>query len=315
MEEIWKPIEGTSGKYKISNLGRVIGQNGRQLKLTEMKIGYLSIAISLEGKPKRHYVHKLVAAHFLPHELDDLVVNHRDGNKHNNVVSNLEFVSRAENASHWAKTSRSSKAGRNRTGYCGRGHKLIGDRVYCLECRKLKAAGIEHTPPNDCNWKEIPSTDYLVSDTGLVWSNKTRRLIRAGVNNPGYKYVNLRVDGKSKNFAVSRLVAETFISAIEEGLIVDHINSDKLDNNVTNLRIISKKANSLHSRKKIRDDNQHGFKFSPDEAAEVKWLALNADISQKEIKELYGMSLSLIGAIKLGKQWSHIEPKEPKQKK
>ena len=168
MNEIWKSIEGTSGKYKISNLGNVIGTRGQLLKLTKMQIGYLSIAISLEGKPKHHYVHKLVASHFLEQPEYPTVVNHKDGNKHNNIVSNLEFVSRKENARHWARKNRSSNAGRKRSGYCVRGHELAGDRTYCLECRKQNKTGFFYTMPLGCNWLEIENYNYLISDTGRI---------------------------------------------------------------------------------------------------------------------------------------------------
>ena len=53
---------------------------------------------------------------------------------------------------------------------------------------------------------------YLVSSNGRVWSKKTSRLLKPGVNKPGYEYVNLRIDGHTKPIAVHRLVAEAFLN-------------------------------------------------------------------------------------------------------
>lgn len=312
MEE-WKVIEGTSGKYKVSNYGNCIGATGRLLKLIEMEIGYLSIAVSLgSGKVVKYYVHKLVADNFIGVVPDGYVVNHKDHNKHNNKVSNLEIISRASNASHWAKVSRSSEAGRKRSGFCGRGHELKGDRVYCLECVSLKKSGFIHEPPNDKEWKESIAPEYLVSKDGFVWSIKTTRLLKPGINKPGYEYLNLRVDGKTKNFSVHRLVAEAFIGPIPEGMVIDHINSNKLDNSSINLRIVSRQSNSLSSKDKMRGDGQHGFSINEQQAGEIKWLALNTAMSQREIGEMYGITQSPVSSIKNGNQWGYVKPVQPK---
>jgi DNA-binding transcriptional regulator YiaG len=314
MDEIWRDIEGTSGSYRISNRGRVIGVRGQLLKLTKMRIGYLGVSISLNGKPKRHYVHRLVASHFLTEKNKNFVVNHKDGNKHNNILSNLELLSRGDNAAHWASANRSGAAGRKRSGFCGRGHKFVGDSTVCQVCRKLKAAGVKFEPPSDCNWLPIKGFDYCVSDTGLVWSNKTNRLLKPGINNPGYRYVNLRCDGKTKNFSVSRLVAMHFISPIGNSMVVDHINSNKLDNRVENLRIISKSENSFFSRDKIRIDRQHGFKFTEKTISLVKWYALDIGVPHKDLMKHFKISSSFLSAIVKGRQWSHCAAVEPTNK-
>lgn len=313
MNEIWKPVKGTAGKYKISNFGNVIGSRGNKLVQTKMQIGYLKVSFSLDGKVKQHYIHRLVASHFLEnHDEKEFVVNHRDGNKHNNSVSNLEFISRKDNAKHWASKKRSSNAGRKRTGYCKRGHKFVGNKTYCLECRRLKEMGIKFEPPGDCNWKKIVGTDYLISNTGLVWSNKTKTILKAGTDLPGYKFVILRINGVSKRHSVHRLVAEAFISEIPEGLVVDHINSDKLDNNAHNLRIVSRKQNSRYSREKVIDSGKHGFQFDENKVAEMKWLAANTSLRNSDIEKHYGISSSFLSAILKGKQWKHVLSRKPK---
>ena len=313
MNEEWKVISGTNGKYQISNFGNAIGASGKKLKPTEMKIGYLSIAISYgKGKVVRHYIHKLVAEYFLGNIPNDYVVNHKDHNKHNNHFSNLEIISRKDNASHWAGPKRSTQAGRKRSGFCGRGHKLKGDRVYCLECRNLKVSGFKHAPPKDKEWRDSIVPGYLISSDGAVWSKKTSRFIKSAINKPGYSYVNLRIDGKTKNYSIHRLVVEAFIKEIPEGMVVDHINSNKNDNRYKNLRIVDRQSNSLASRQKMRDDGHHGFSINERQAGEIKWLLNNTDMFQREIAQLYGITQSPVSAIKNGRQWAHANPIKPK---
>lgn len=312
MIEEWKIIEGTDSKYKISNFGNAIGVNGNKLKPTLMKIGYLSIAISLGNrKIIRRYVHKLVAENFIGLIADGHVVNHKDHNKLNNHVTNLEIISRKDNGRHWAITNRSILAGRKRTGFCGRGHKLIGNRVYCLECRRLSKLGEESFPPKDKDWKKSIVPEYLISNDGFVWSEKTNRVIKAAINKPGYSYVNIRCNGKTKPYAIHRLVAEAFIGEIPENMVIDHINSNKNDNSVENLRIITRKSNSTFARNKLRIDGKNGHTIDDRKAGEIKWLLFNTTMMQREIAGLYVISQSVISAIKTGHSWAHVNEIKP----
>ena len=103
MEEVWKPIDGTDGKYEVSNFGRV-RTNGKRpglLTLTKQPSGYRYAMIELSnGKKRNCRVHRLVAQHFLPNPDNMKEVNHKDGNKDNNHVSNLEWCTRSHNVKH-----------------------------------------------------------------------------------------------------------------------------------------------------------------------------------------------------------------------
>ena len=100
--EQWKPIDGTDGKYEVSNLGhvRTNGQRPGLLTLTKQKSGYRYAMIEIDGKSCNRRVHRLVAQHFLPNPDNMKEVNHKDGNKDNNAAENLEWVTNAENARH-----------------------------------------------------------------------------------------------------------------------------------------------------------------------------------------------------------------------
>lgn len=106
MEEIWKDIEGYKGKYQVSNYGRVksfVANKHRTesiLKHSLCTAGYLKVQLSNKGKIKQIMVHRLVANAFIPNLDNKRTVNHIDGNKHNNMVSNLEWCSYSENMKH-----------------------------------------------------------------------------------------------------------------------------------------------------------------------------------------------------------------------
>ena len=95
--EIWKEIKGYEDYYLISNKGNVMRDN-RILKTKFNR--YAEIHLCVDGKAKKHYIHRLVATAFIPNPHNKLTVNHKNGNKHDNGVSNLEWASYGENAKH-----------------------------------------------------------------------------------------------------------------------------------------------------------------------------------------------------------------------
>ena len=101
--EIWKDIKGYEGLYQVSNLGRIRsfheykGTNYRIVSLGKGKIGYLTVCLHLKGKRKTFNVHRLVAETFIKKPIGKDFVNHKDENKQNNKVSNLEWCTRSYN--------------------------------------------------------------------------------------------------------------------------------------------------------------------------------------------------------------------------
>lgn len=105
IKEIWKDVVNYENLYKISNLGRVkslyrMGANERICKLHIGTRGYLEVNISKNNIRKKVRVHRLIAEAFIPNPENKPEVNHIDGNKLNNSIENLEWVTRSENIQH-----------------------------------------------------------------------------------------------------------------------------------------------------------------------------------------------------------------------
>lgn len=92
----WKKIEGYD--YYVSNTGSV-KRNNKILKGTERN-GYPSIGLYKKSRYKFEYVHRLVAKLFIPNPKNKEFVNHKDGNRKNNNVKNIEWCTRKENEQH-----------------------------------------------------------------------------------------------------------------------------------------------------------------------------------------------------------------------
>lgn len=104
MKEIWKPIPSYEGLYEISNLGRVKSfYRKRILKPVTERTGYNQVTLVKQHKKKKHYIHRLVAINFISKIEGCEEINHKDGNKSNNVINNLEWCNRQYNINHSIK--------------------------------------------------------------------------------------------------------------------------------------------------------------------------------------------------------------------
>lgn len=102
MEEIWVDIKGFEEKYQISNFGKVYSKvTGRLRKIQKNRYGYLYVTLSITTKKQKiETIHQLVARHYIDSPNNKTQVNHIDGNKENNIYTNLEWVTPKENISH-----------------------------------------------------------------------------------------------------------------------------------------------------------------------------------------------------------------------
>lgn len=145
MEEMWKDIEGYEGFYQVSNLGNVRSldryvknrmsnkniKRGKILKSCINKHGYLAVHLIKETKGQTKTVHRLVANAFIPNPENKPEVNHIDGNKQNNILENLEWVTSSENTLHAIKTGLIKKLN-------GRNHYKTPVNQYSLDNKFIK---------------------------------------------------------------------------------------------------------------------------------------------------------------------------------
>ena len=101
----WRDVPGYEGLYQVSDTGLILGlpkstSSGKIIKPTINADGYLTVCLSKGNAKKTFRVNRLVALAFIPNPLYKLEVNHIDGDKANNTVSNLEWCDRSENEKH-----------------------------------------------------------------------------------------------------------------------------------------------------------------------------------------------------------------------
>jgi hypothetical protein len=119
-EEVWKDIKGYEGIYKVSNFGRVkslgneFTRKERFLKLCLQSKGYLTVVLQKDATRKMVLVHRLVAEHFIDNTESKPQVNHINGDKTDNAIENLEWVSHRENLDHAIKNNLTLKGEENR---------------------------------------------------------------------------------------------------------------------------------------------------------------------------------------------------------
>ena len=112
--EIWKDIKGYEGLYQVSNLGKVkrlVGKGCKKERIIKPNLvrGYCQVRLSKDGTVKPLYLHRIILETFNPVEgMDKLDCNHRDENKENNCLNNLEWLSHKENLNYGTRNERAA---------------------------------------------------------------------------------------------------------------------------------------------------------------------------------------------------------------
>lgn len=123
-KEIWKDVKGYEGCYQVSSFGRV-RREGHIIKGCLAANGYLVLNLSMHGKEKTSTIHRIVAKAFIPNPENKVQVNHINGDKTDNRVENLEWVTKSENAIHSLYVLRNT-------------HGVVGTKlIECIETKEI----------------------------------------------------------------------------------------------------------------------------------------------------------------------------------
>lgn len=167
IEEEWRDIAGYEGLYQVSNLGRVKSLNyrhtgkGKILKPDKNKYGYLQVTLYKNGKYNRRFVHRLVARMFIPNHKNLPQINHKDENKENNRIDNLEWCDAKYNINYGTRNERAAKSLLN--------NKYRSKPVLCVETGKVfssameaeRKTGADHSNITKCCRGELIRTKHL----------------------------------------------------------------------------------------------------------------------------------------------------------
>jgi HNH endonuclease/NUMOD4 motif/NUMOD1 domain len=276
MEEIWKPIKDFKN-YSVSNLGNIRNEVSGKILKNNIKAGYENISLTNKNNKKSFKVHRLVALAFIDNPENKSDVNHKDKNKLNNCVSNLEWLTRKENNVHRCKdiiisaarykslfridkvtneilekyeSIQSASEWAVNNSYGSNLHNTRNAIGNCITGLSKSACGfkweldLEKELLDGEIWKPVPNTikPYYVSNLGR-FKNANGRIME-NYTIPISGYMVCVIDNVS--YRIHRVVAQTFIENPENKEQVNHIDGNKLNNAVSNLEWVTNQENQIH---------------------------------------------------------------------
>ena len=151
-------------------------------------------------------------------------------------------------------------------------------------------------------WKQITglpiNRKYEVSNTGKVRNSKNNNIIKTSITNSGYERIILGSKYKNKVIwrYIHRLVALAFIGSAD-GLDINHLDGNRLNNNLQNLEICTRRENHLHAFKKL-GRKVHNIKLTKNQAEKIRYEINYSGKTQKQIAKDYSVSPMLVSRIK-----------------
>lgn len=260
------PIIGLE-KYKIDENSNIWSDYSSIYMKTKIINGYYTVNL----KGKNYSVHRLVALTFIPNPSNLPVVNHKDSNKINNKVDNLEWVDQKTNASlHNKKISHERRVEQyenekkiNTYDSVTLASKAVGlsrsaISKACLGINKTASGYIWKYENQDYNHNDIDlesskvlieNNNYYIFSNGSIYNNKRQSFLKPVQNLSGYCYVSISVNNKKKNFYIHVLVAKYFIgNPPDPKMQVNHKNKIRNDNRIENLEWVTQSQNSIHAK-------------------------------------------------------------------
>jgi hypothetical protein len=150
-------------------------------------------------------------------------------------------------------------------------------------------------------WRQVDDLPYEVSSEGRV--RRGRRVLRPRVHSNGYLRVCLSVNGKHSDKYIHRLVANAFLGAADAGMHADHINGDRADNRLSNLRWLTPSAN--RSLRCLALGSQNGSsKYSEQLIRSIK-SRFGKGVTDRLIADEFGVNRRFVNAVRNKRIWRH----------
>lgn len=161
-------------------------------------------------------------------------------------------------------------------------------------------------------WKPVLNYEqqYRVSSAGGIQNINTGKILKPRLMPNGYNSVCLSKDGKTTRYTLHRLVCEAFLGKRPFGNEINHLDGDKINNNLSNLEYVTPKENMHHAFQTLKIQHARGERVATAKLTETDVLAiielLKRECSVGKIAESYGVSRRAIRDIKNGKNWKHL---------
>lgn len=217
-------INNLKTPFWIDTQGRLRNENTNHWLKGAINKGYHFYNVYFKGKQYTLYTHRLVAEYFLENPNHYNLVHHKDGNKLNNNLFNLEWIDSTQ-------------------------HSAIHGQAYIREKIKINEQEIDLS-----QLKQFRNSPYWASASGHIYNLDKKIELRQEVSGE-YKRVQCNYNLNGKHFLVHRLIWECFNGLIPKNMDINHIDGNPINNNLNNLELTSHKINcqkAKHSAKKIK---------------------------------------------------------------
>lgn len=262
------PYPELADKYYVTETGQVWSVRRKKYLAANLRESYPCVCMAHDNTKATYPIHRLVAMTFIQKPEGCNIVNHKDGNRENNNVANLEWITHKANTEHannvlkvkrpGVKVNQYSLDGKfiaefptikdaeqatgtkrdDISGTCLGRRESAGNFIWRYVDRKVDPQ------PEGATFSDYPN--YVITPDGRIYSKRVCRFMIPKDTESGYLSVGLS-NGTKTDFGIHRLVALAYIPNPENKPYVNHKDGVKTNNDVSNLEWVTPSENMLHA--------------------------------------------------------------------